>query len=521
MVNEWLIYMLVIILAGTLSLFLCLYVQIKIKDGPGVKPYIYMTLFSTIFIFSYAFELSSSELEQILFWVRIQYLFMPFIPAFILLMCVEYAGHKIKPWITYCLFILPITTIFMHNTNNLHQLYYTSAELRSDAPFPVLSLQYGPWFYVHSIFVLLCVVMGVIILIMKMRRSLFRFRMQLLTMTVGLLMPILGNYFYLNDLSPHGIDLGPVSMSASFLLHAAAIISFQMFNVGPIARDTVFESMKDGVMVLNQNEVIVDFNRAMGDVLSSLSQQVIGKPIKKVLRNHPELFNMIEQEAEGDIQLVVGVKKSYFHIRFTPVWNKTELLGKIITFVDVSERVHIQQRLEQLASTDGLTNLFNRTSFITQAEAAFSAADQNHDAISVIMFDIDYFKAVNDTYGHGAGDAVLTTTAKTAKNTLRPGDVIGRYGGEEFVICLPHTSQEEARDLAEKIRITIADSIIHLDGNSINVTSSFGVSSALLREGDHSHSLHSLMKEADMALYEAKRNGRNYVQAYSEAVEMM
>ncbi|WP_144529106.1 histidine kinase N-terminal 7TM domain-containing protein [Peribacillus simplex] len=106
MPRELLLYILVVIMAGVLSLFLCLFAQLRIKDAPGAKPYILVTLLSSIFTFSYAFELSSTSLEQIIFWLRVEYLALPFIPVFLLLMCIEYIGQRIKKVWQYALFTL-------------------------------------------------------------------------------------------------------------------------------------------------------------------------------------------------------------------------------------------------------------------------------------------------------------------------------------------------------------------------------------------------------------------------------
>ncbi|MFJ8246244.1 histidine kinase N-terminal 7TM domain-containing protein [Peribacillus asahii] len=520
MPHELWMYMLVVIIAGSLSLFLCLYAQLKLKDAPGAKPYIIVTLLSAIFTFSYACELASTTLEQIKFWLNMEYLALPFIPVFILLMCFEYVGQKLKHWMYYLLFVIPINTIFMHSTNDLHHLYYTSVELRSDSPFPIIKLEWGPWFYIHAIFLFLCLMISVLILLMQLKKSVFRFQMQILMMIAGLIVPIIANHFYLNGLSPYGIDLGPVSMSISFLFHGAALLSFQMFNVAPIARDTVFENMKDGIIVLNQNGVIVDYNHAMLNALPILNNHVIGKALLDVLNGDKQLVDIIYHKQEGDYELCLDGKMIHYHIRFSPVRNKNNLpIGQIITFVDVTERVYMQKELQQLASMDGLTQVFNRTFFMKKAELLFDTLTMSGGNLSVIMFDIDHFKKVNDTFGHEAGDAVLTQIVSVAKENLREIDFMGRYGGEEFIICMPDTLLPEAYERANAIREKISESYTCINDKQICVTSSFGISFAQIVAGDHSQSIQILTREADLALYAAKGKGRNCVELYEQAVE--
>lgn len=494
-------------------MFLCLFAQLKIKDAPGAKAYILVTLLSSIFTFSYAFELSSTSLEQIIFWLRVEYLALPFIPVFLLLMCIEYVGQRIKKVWQYALFIIPFITIFMHFTNDLHHLYYKSMELRSNSPFPIIKLVGGPWFYVHSLFLFLCVMISIIILLKQVKKSSFRFRMQISMMVAGLLIPIIANYFYINGLSSYGIDLGPVSMSITFIFHGAALLTFQMFNVAPIARETVFESMKEGVIVLNQQGLIVDYNRGMRKFLPMLDEHSIGKSITSVLNGNQLLRGIIDLKKDSDFNCSINGDMVHYHIGFSPVFNKNNLsIGQIITFADVTERVLMLEKMKQLASLDGLTQILNRTFFIKKSEILFDALSMEGGNVSVIMFDIDHFKNVNDTFGHEAGDAAITLVANIAKENIREGDLLGRYGGEEFIICLPNTALPAAYELADMIRKKVSESIALVNEEMISVTCSFGVTTALIEAGDRSISIKTLMPRADQALYAAKKNGRNCVQ---------
>ncbi|WP_253278863.1 histidine kinase N-terminal 7TM domain-containing protein [Psychrobacillus sp. FJAT-21963] len=509
-------YIFIVIMAGTLSLFLSLYVQIKIKDAPGAKSYVIVTFLSSVFTFAYAFELASSTLQQMKFWLSVEYLAMPFIPVFVLLMCLEYVGHKLKHWVYYVLFLIPFTTIFMMQTNNLHHLYYTSLNLENTSTSPILKLDWGPWFYVHSIFVFLCLIISIVVLLRQFRNALFMFRMQILLMVAGLLTPIIANYFYLNGWSK-GIDLGPVSLSITFLFHGVALISLKMFNVAPIARDSVFESMKEGVIVINQNQVIVDFNQAALTIIPALSEQQIGKTIIEILGNKSSLSEKIKAEQECDYTMPLDEKVLHYRINFSPILNKNGLhVGKIITFIDVTERVNMQDKLKKLASLDGLTQVLNRTFFMRKSEMIMDHLILNGGSISVIMFDIDYFKKINDTFGHEAGDLVLTQVTKTVQEELHNTEFMGRYGGEEFIICMPKTSLAEASARAKSIRTAVEESYTIFNGEKIMVTSSFGVSNAIVEEGEDRYSLSDLIRQADMALYTAKNNGRNCVESYEE-----
>lgn len=194
-------------------------------------------------------------------------------------------------------------------------------------------------------------------------------------------------------MSPSGIDLGPVSMSITFILHGFALLSFQMFNVVPIARETVFESIEEGVIVLNQHDVIVDYNSAIIPVLPSFGSHAIGKAVRDILHDHPLLLDIIFEKQEGDYQLKINDVKNYFYVKFSPVITKqNNLIGKIITLVNVTERVNMEQKLKVLASIDGLTKIYNRTYFLDKTGAIIQDLSVSGGCLSIVMFDIDHFK---------------------------------------------------------------------------------------------------------------------------------
>lgn len=164
--------------------------------------------------------------------------------------------------------------------------------------------------------------------------------------------------------------------------------------------------------------------------------------------------------------------------------------------------------LKQLADTDPLTHLLNRRAFLIFADDAMSYFRRYGRGIAVFVVDIDYFKRVNDTYGHGVGDDVIEAVGSAIAAQVRTTDKVARFGGEEFVVLLRETDSEGALTLAERIRETIADTILDARGHSgINVTVSIGL--AMARQGDVDIS--AVIERADRALYEAKSSGRNRV----------
>jgi diguanylate cyclase (GGDEF)-like protein len=155
---------------------------------------------------------------------------------------------------------------------------------------------------------------------------------------------------------------------------------------------------------------------------------------------------------------------------------------------------------------DALTNLLNFHAFHEALEKEIQRAKRYGHHLGLIMADIDHFKAVNDTYGHLTGDYVLKEVAKFLQNFLRTSDMVARYGGEEFAIILPETSQKDTILVAERLRESIESLSIEYENQTLAVNLSFGIA---YLETSRSKSKTDLIKEADIALYQAKREGRN------------
>jgi len=162
-------------------------------------------------------------------------------------------------------------------------------------------------------------------------------------------------------------------------------------------------------------------------------------------------------------------------------------------------------KLESLANTDPLTGLYNRRYFFVFVNSFINMNERGDIVYSILMFDIDKFKNVNDTYGHDVGDKVIMSLAKTFKKNVRKGDVFARYGGEEFIAFLPHTDTHAAVKVAEKIRNAVE---LSREVENVHFTVSVGVADA----SNKNNTIENVIKLSDTALYKAKENGRNRVE---------
>ncbi|WP_233078130.1 GGDEF domain-containing protein [Rheinheimera soli] len=202
-------------------------------------------------------------------------------------------------------------------------------------------------------------------------------------------------------------------------------------------------------------------------------------------------------------------------------------LVRIEIATDITDRKHMEQQLadakalaERQANTDELTQLYNRRAFFNLSRQVLLQAHRGGQDCAVVMFDLDHFKQVNDQWNHAAGDAVLVSLSALALRIVRASDILARVGGEEFAIVLPETNEEQALQLAERLRVGFEQHKIVIEGGEISCTASFGIACAnfaeLTTECEPQIMLENLLHKADQAMMQAKVSGRNRVYAWAE-----
>ncbi len=200
--------------------------------------------------------------------------------------------------------------------------------------------------------------------------------------------------------------------------------------------------------------------------------------------------------------------------------SATDFLQRLAAIVSIClENTVNNERLKRVGLTDALTGINNRRFFDKRIEEEVSRFKRTLSPLTCLIFDIDYFKKINDTYGHQAGDCALIDTANIIKSQLRGTDVLARYGGEEFAVLLINTTSDEALDIAERVRKRVASYKFGFDNHDeLQITISIGMAT-LDTQGKVNHiklCQHDLVKNADQALYQAKENGRNQTQVYEQ-----
>ncbi|MFV2005717.1 MAG: diguanylate cyclase [Gammaproteobacteria bacterium] len=242
------------------------------------------------------------------------------------------------------------------------------------------------------------------------------------------------------------------------------------------------------------------------EIIRKDDRAAYGKALEDIMNGKPRKMDLHVCHTNGSVYFLEGWG--------TPIKDDS---GKIVRCIgiwrDVTERVRLVKDLDLMATTDDLTKAYNRRFFFDVAEKEVKRAVRKQMPLSLLLFDIDKFKDVNDSYGHHSGDKVLVELASVSREILRGEDVFVRFGGEEFVVLLPDTGNEEAAAIAERLRQAISGCSVTDLGRTITVTVSIGVAGW---ESGKSLDINNLLNQADQAMYLSKAKGRNRVTLYAD-----
>lgn len=276
--------------------------------------------------------------------------------------------------------------------------------------------------------------------------------------------------------------------------------------------ESLLSSLPVAIVVIDFSTFeILDLNPMAMVMLGYTREQLAGRDCRTYICNKktkqcPLVEKSLPQDRSEDILTDsagkhIPVLKSTI---LTEIDNRKLLLE---CFSDISEQKKLEARLREMAETDSLTGIFNRRHFIESAEKEVARSKRHDTLFSVIILDIDWFKSINDQFGHAAGDKVLRGVTDLCRKSLRESDIIGRMGGEEFAVLLAESDMDGALIVSKRIRQNVASHVFEFEDQTIQCTVSLGVASVIPGKDN----LKSIMMRADAALYDAKKAGRNKI----------
>ena len=618
--------------------------------------------------------------------LRVELVFQALVPATFLLYALQYTNRSrwFKSWRVIFPFIIPLFTILLSWTPLADQYIWLNLTHTPSNIWIPISYNPGPVYWIFWVYVYFCLLISVRLFFQYTKFCSAAIRNQCNTLAGAMLIPLFTYSWHLilpgNPVAFNGITFG---VGFSGLIIGFAIFRYRLFDISPVAYHELLQNLKDGVMIIDASNRLIQINQKAAELLEVDADRIIGEPLNQSLSEKSPWVEILTKEFEEPIEIMqaIDLETRYFEINITQIQDQTkkkerlvfiqditnsklteiaaknskeiaevrameldvlrtvaEKLNRSVEIADVTssgleqivksvgarfgyvilnngngrprlvgsyqmpeilknifskypycpscksferfmageyqepvafipcpimdevsmsypgslsiplhlgerqlgiltlimapqavfsgdeinllqtigdqysaavERAGLFENAEYLATVDSLTGLYNRRFFFQAAQKEFARTKRYGHPVTIVMLDIDFFKYVNDKFGHLVGDYVLQQVADRCKSVLRSSDMIGRYGGEEFVILLPETDLEQAKRIADRIRQLVMNRPIVTERGDVSLTVSLGL--ACLEPGLNNN-LEQILDFADQALYRAKALGRNRIQ---------
>jgi|GEM_PF-656751 len=484
------------------------------KDRPGAKPLLVIMALFVYWNFTSFLEITAFDIERKLFWRNAQQISSFFIPYAVLLFTVSFIDNvKLMRKVRY-LAILPLVFVLLIYTNDSHGLVRSGHFLIEITEGYEFLMVQGTLLGIINVNVnLMLFFVSIALLVLFYQQSYGSVRTQILFMVGAILSTLFLAVFNNTVLRAYNLYImTSVFYTPGIVLLAFALFRYDFFETSPLSKAHLLKAIGQPIFVIDKQGKVVEYNEA-GHILSrrlgadALStERYMTDIIKEPIYVHLE--NRRNQQNVQEMSITDGVLKYHYSIKFHPIDSNGRYEGTIMLFEDITAKKEYELSLVERADMDQLTGVLNRTTFQTHYELL-----PKHSRV-MVLFDIDDFKKINDTYGHNTGDLVLMEITNRLRTVVRSGDLLGRLGGEEFGLASHSLAQSEARKQAERIRKIVADTPFDCEDVTVDVTISVGLSI----DSTGSRPFDSIRHEADIALYAAKAQGKNSVVTYDREV---
>ena len=458
----------------------------------------------------------STTADGVMNGLRISNLGTPFIaPCLLLITLCLFKPKHIKSWMLPVVGVYGLIFFFVILFNDSHHLYYTRI---FDEIEDKVKIGHNILFWVQQGISVLCMIPAYIILLKCYIAGNKKLRRQMVYVMIGALVVFISNIMNFVPILPQRLDLMPYAMAIALIFITIDIAKYRLLDIGFIASNTALKTMPDAIIILDRDWCFLCCNDSAKALFPSLESFSETDPITKIrdwpheLQDTDKLGEIIfelknkENEVNGENGEEGGSKSTYRAITNKIIDERGYQVGWSIIIHDDTNITYLINRLENLAATDPLTGISNRRGFLEKVERELEISKPYRLNISnaLIMYDIDWFRRVNEDFGHDGGDHALCAVVEAIKKRLRSYDIIGRYGGEEFVIFMPGTNEDALQKIASELCGIVEHTEIIYKGKKIPVTASFGAVH-MPPGADYNEA----MLAVDEAMYEAKHNGRN------------
>ena len=533
--------------------------------APSTRPFTWLMVAIALYSASAAVGNAVTGSTAVIFWATAETIIANAVVALFFTFTLYFSRHP--HWLTprrrMTIWLLPIFNMLLVLTNHWHRIVWQDFALMPDGAHVIFYhgtgyLWLAAWFYMYVLTGTLLVARSAL----HPSKTGTLYRQQALAVIASAMPPLIVGTIHMLELVPPGLSLMPMSFLLTGLIYFTSLFRFRLFDLLPIARDTLVENMSDSVLVLDNENRVVDMNPAAQQfahriALEQSPQEImkrdywLGQPISRVLGKWPNLLKHCHSRTHTEVLVTISqAPPTHINLRLSLLSDRDQRpTGKLLVLRDMTtmcqgqielrqineqqrqtqlalkkandilesrlrENEALQHQLKELAIRDSLTGLFNRRYFEETLLAEFAKAQRNNTPLAIILVDIDHFKRVNDTYGHQAGDCALQVLANLIQEHVRASDITCRYGGEEFILAMPGMSLEEAYERAERLRVAVKETTIQFKQHVIQTTISGGVGAL----PEYSGSKDGLVSVVDQALYRAKEEGRDRIQSMQSSL---
>ncbi|MBN2257946.1 MAG: diguanylate cyclase [Anaerolineaceae bacterium] len=472
----------------------------------GLDFFVLMSL-ACIWQLSYAINIITSALWLVKILVTIEVSCMAAISVLILVFAGRLTNRNfiVQPGVIIALSILPMITFFLLLSNDAHHMVYTGFNQLALSSGYLISPSFGSWYTVIGLYSYLLIIVAFVLLVDWYQKATPASRGQAVVLILGILPPVIANVLHASGYINTTIDPTPLAFSISGIVLLWGLYRFGLLDMIPIAREIVFESITDGVIVLDNQERVMDINPAAARLFGGNNNSLIGKKMRELIHKLDTCLLIVkDEEGEYDtMRFSEGNETVDYEIRASQLTDRSGILeGKVILLNNITERRKLEDELRVLSSLDHLTGLVNRRTFFLELEKQIRLARRYKYMLTVCMLDLDRFKALNDQYGHQVGDDALALASMSIQNSIRMSDIAARYGGDELALLLTHTGEKGALTLCNRIAAAVTKVNVQSD---IQLGVSIGIATLKKEDIDTGE---TLIARADRALYQAKNEGR-------------
>ena len=452
----------------------------------------------------------SSATEASVVGVKVSYLGVPFIPGLWYLCVREFCGVKVERLgIVFGIMLVPFIIMVLAFTWEQNGLLFTGFTFQASNYISQAVFQKGPFYPVKQLYLYFFNALGLFTIVTHYIKGTRRFKKQAIFFFISALIPLFTTATWVVNSGDTWVDITPLCLAVAQVLFFWGLQKHGIYNVASSLRDDVVEHLQEGVLLLDNEGVYMDSNMAFKALFPQASEVPLGTELDE-MSYLPFNFSTLTSEV-GVREFTMDFEDCIrtYKVSVSPISRGGKLVGHSAILYNITPLKNIMSALEVKAHIDPLTTVYNRGYFYEKGQYEVQKSLLAKNALGAVFVDLDFFKKINDTYGHDCGDYVLRTVALVISGNLRNTDILARYGGEEFCILLLNTQSQGALRKAEDLRKKIEAHSFEYNGSRIRVTASLGLS--MLQLNDDTDNLDKLLKRADEKLYEAKRGGRNRV----------